>query len=101
MPLWPAFLDAPTSIDLRSAGIRTVLWATGYRRGYPWLHVPVLDERGEIRHDGGITPEPGLYVLGLAFLRRRKSAFIDGVGDDAEALAAHIAARLGHATAVA
>ena len=36
--------------------------------------VPVLDARGEIRHSGGVTPEPGLYVLGLHFLRRRKSS---------------------------
>jgi putative flavoprotein involved in K+ transport len=78
---------APTAIDLRAEGVRTVLWATGYRRSYPWLKVPVLDARGEIRHEGGITPEPGLYVLGLQFLRRRSSSWIDGVGDDARALA--------------
>ncbi len=85
---------APEEIDLRAAGIRTVLWATGYRRRYPWLHVPVLDAQGEIRHDGGVTPEPGLYVIGLPFLRRRNSSFLDGVGADARDLAAHIAERL-------
>jgi putative flavoprotein involved in K+ transport len=89
---WPA--PAPSAIDLRSAGITTVLWATGFRRRYPWLKEPVLDERGEIRHEGGVTPTPGLYVLGLQFLRRRKSAFIDGVGDDAVDLTEHIAGRL-------
>jgi putative flavoprotein involved in K+ transport len=77
------------------------LWATGFRRNYPWLKVPVLDERGEIRHLGGITSVPGLYVLGLQFLRRRKSAFIDGVGDDAADLAEHIAGRLEKQDAVA
>jgi putative flavoprotein involved in K+ transport len=85
---WP--VPAPTELDLRAEGIRTVLWATGFRRRYPWLKVPVLDERGEIRHRGGITEAPGLYALGLQFLRRRKSNFIDGVGDDAFELAAHI-----------
>jgi len=74
---------AERRVDLREAGIRTVLWATGYRRRYPWLHVPVLDARGEIRHDGGVTAQPGLYVLGLNFLRRRNSSFLDGVGADA------------------
>lgn len=93
-PLWPDFRDAATSIDLRSAGIGTVIWATGYRRSYPWLKVPVLDDRGEIRHNGGITAEPGLYVLGLHFLRRRNSSFIDGVGADAQAIAQHIAGHL-------
>jgi putative flavoprotein involved in K+ transport len=87
--VWPA--PAPTTLDLRQAGIRSVVWATGYGRAYPWLRVPVLDERGEIRHAGGVTAAPGLYVLGLYFLRRRKSSFIDGVGQDAMELAAHLA----------
>jgi len=89
--LWPA--EAPTGIDLRAEGIRTVVWATGFRRRYPWLEVPALDSRGEIRHEGGVTPAPGLYVLGLNFQRRRKSTFIDGVGDDARDLAEHLVAR--------
>ena len=76
--------------DLRAGGIRTIVWATGYRRSYPWLKVPVLDPRGEIRHRGGVTPAPGLFVLGMHFQRRRKSAFIDGVGDDARELAGRI-----------
>ena len=84
----------PTSLDLRAEGIRTVLWATGYRRRYPWLRLPVLDVRGEIRHSGGVTPEPGLYVLGLHFLRRRNSSFLDGVGADARDLAGHLARHL-------
>jgi putative flavoprotein involved in K+ transport len=90
--LWPA--PAPAAIDVRAEGIRSVVWATGFRRRYPWLKVPVLDGRGEIRHDGGITPLPGLYVIGLNFLRRRKSSFIDGVGQDALELVAHLAERL-------
>jgi putative flavoprotein involved in K+ transport len=89
---WPD--DAPDAIDLRGEGIRTVVWATGFRRAYPWLKVPVLDARGEIRHSGGVTPLPGLYVIGLFFLRRRKSSFIDGVGSDARELTAHLAAHL-------
>jgi putative flavoprotein involved in K+ transport len=89
---WPA--PAPVEIDLRDAGIRTVVWATGFRRHYAWLKVPVLDARGEIRHQGGVTPFPGLYVIGLYFLRRRKSSFIDGVGRDALELTAHLAAHL-------
>ena len=64
-----------------------MLWATGFRRLYPWLKVPVLDEAGEIIHEGGVTPAPGLYALGLRFLRRRNSNFIGGVGADAAALA--------------
>jgi putative flavoprotein involved in K+ transport len=74
-------------LDLGSAGVRTVVWATGYRRRYPWLRVPVLDACGEILHDGGVTAQPDLYVLGLNFLRRRNSSFLDGVGADARAVA--------------
>jgi putative flavoprotein involved in K+ transport len=78
----------PQAADL--AVPANVVWATGYRRDYSWLHVPVLDARGEISHFGGVTPARGLYVLGLRFLRRRSSNFIDGVGRDATDLAATI-----------
>ena len=84
----------PASLDLRAEGITTVLWATGFRRHHPWLEVPVLDERGEIRHDGGVADWPGLYVLGLPFLRRRRSTFLDGFGGDAADLAAHLVGHL-------
>ncbi len=85
-----------TRLNLRATGIRTVVWATGYRRCYPWLSVPVLDETGEIRNVGGVTPAPGLFVLGLPFMRRRSSTFIDGVGRDAEELAVEVARHLRH-----
>ncbi len=89
--------DAPAlGLDLASGEIKTILWATGYRPDYSWLHVPVLDRKGHIRHDGGVTPSPGLYLMGMQFLRRRKSALIDGAGDDARDLSAHLAAYLAH-----
>ena len=94
-PLWPAFVDAPHDLDLNAAGIDTIVWATGYRRTYPWLKIPLLDARGELMHDGGVTPCAGVYVIGLPFQRTRKSAFIDGVGADARVLTDHIARRLG------
>lgn len=89
---WPARYTpgaSPSRLEPVSDGIRTVVWATGFRRDYRWLRVPALDAAGEIRHDGGVTPLPGLYVLGLRFMRRRRSNFLDGVGLDAAALAAH------------
>jgi putative flavoprotein involved in K+ transport len=91
----PLHFDAsPTALDLAAEGIRTVLWATGYQRNYSWLKVPVLDAAGEISHAGGITASPGLYVLGLNFLRRRRPHFIDGVGFDAVELAQDIECHL-------
>jgi putative flavoprotein involved in K+ transport len=85
---------APTPVvgdlDLRAAGIRTVVWATGHRRSYPWLRLPVLDQHGEIRQHRGRTSIPGLYVLGQRFQHRRNSNFIGGVGRDAAFVADHI-----------
>jgi putative flavoprotein involved in K+ transport len=82
----------PLGLDFDRNGIRTIVWATGFRPDYSWLNVPVLDAKGNIRHDGGVVSEaPGLYVLGLTFLRRRKSSLIDGAGDDARELSAHLA----------
>jgi putative flavoprotein involved in K+ transport len=93
-PTWPAARDVTkTTVDLQADGIGTVLWATGFVRRYPWLEIPVLDARGEIVHRGGITPVPGLFVLGMQFQRRRNSAFIDGVGHDAAFLADRIVRR--------
>ena len=83
-------VSPPLGLDLKSGEIRTIVWATGYRPDYSWLDIPVLDAKDRIRHDGGVTAEPGLYVTGLQFLRRRKSALIDGVGDDAKELSAHL-----------
>ena len=85
----------PPAIDVRGLesvdGFDAVLWATGYKRSYPWLHAPVLDAGGEIRHTRGRTTARGLYVLGLQFMTRRNSSLIDGVGRDAEEIAAEIA----------
>jgi putative flavoprotein involved in K+ transport len=37
---------------------------------------------------------PGLYLMGIPFLRRRKSSLIDGAGDDARDLTVHLASFL-------
>lgn len=80
----------PLLVRLGSSGIKTVIWATGYHPEYPWLDIPVLDAKGRVRHDGGVTAVPGLYLIGTTFLRRRKSTFIDGAGDDARDISAHL-----------
>jgi putative flavoprotein involved in K+ transport len=83
------------SVDLSDGRIRTIIWATGFRPDYSWLDVPVLDAKGMVRHDGGVADSPGMYLLGLPFLRRRKSSLITGAGDDAQHLADHLAGYLG------
>ena len=84
----------PLGMDLAGGQIRTIIWATGFRPDYAWLNVPVLDRKGRIRHDGGVVESPGLYLMGIQFLRRRKSALIDGAGDDARDLSDHLASYL-------
>lgn len=73
--------------------VASVVWATGYAPDHGFLDLPVFDAKGRIRHDGGVVA-PGLYVMGLPFLRRRKSLHIDGAGSDARDLADHLEARL-------
>ena len=86
--------EAPLGLDLAAGKIKTIVWAAGYRPDYSWLDVPVIDRKGMIRHDGGVAEAPGLYLMGAVFLRRRKSTLIDGAGDDARELSAHLASYL-------
>ena len=80
-------ISAPDSLDLDAAGISTIVWATGHRRPYPWLDLPIRDRHGEICQYRGVTPVPGAYVLGQRFQHYRNSNFIDGVGRDAHYIA--------------
>jgi putative flavoprotein involved in K+ transport len=96
----PTRLDATPrlSLDLRREGFDTIVWATGYRSDYSWLEVPVVDRKGQLRHDGGVvTDAPGLYVLGTSVLRRRRSTYINGAAQDtfdiAQQLVSHLAGR--------
>ncbi len=94
----PAHTDVPaaaTTADLDR--VKTVIWATGFRPDYPWLEADLLDHKGAIVHDGGCMTRPGMFVLGLPFTRRRKSSFLDGVGPDAEFLAAAVHSHLDNA----
>ena len=84
----------PLAMNLGTGAIRTIIWATGFRPDYSWLGVPVLDRKGRVRHDGGVVEAPGMYLMGMQFLRQRKSALIDGAGDDARDLSAHLAGYL-------
>ncbi len=81
-------------LDLGSGEIRSIVWATGFRPEYGWLDVPVVDAKGQLRHEGGVVDRPGLYALGLPVLRRRKSTFICGIEDDARAVTEHLAGYL-------
>lgn len=85
---------APLTLDLTNGEIGSVVWATGFRPDLSWLHLPVFDDKGRLRHDGGVVDAPGVYFLGGTFLRRRKSSFIHGAADDTADLADHLVRHL-------
>ena len=93
-PVWEPDDDRPSEIDLRTAGITTVIWATGFGRDCRWIEVPVYDGRGYPTHRRGVTSCDGLFVLGLPWQHTWGSGRLSGVGDDAGYLADCIAAGL-------
>jgi putative flavoprotein involved in K+ transport len=84
-----------TFSDNTNLEVRSVIWATGFRLDHSWIHVPIFDERGGVMHQRGVTESPGLYLIGLPWQHTRGSALLGFVKDDAEYLAAQIAALSG------
>ena len=80
----------------RIADVANIVWATGYRPAFDWVHLDVFDQEGGPIHDRGISAEPGLYFIGLFFLSSLASSLVGGVGRDAEHIARHIDARTRH-----
>lgn len=80
-------------LDLGVAGVKSIVWATGFSSEYGWLKVDALDQAGRPKHQRGVSPEPGVYFLGLPWQSRRGSAFIWGVWHDAKYLADRISTR--------
>ena len=80
-----------SELNLASADISSIIWATGYVADYSWLKVDAFDEKGKPRHHRGVSGEPGVYFLGLPWLSRRGSTFIWGVWHDAKYIADQIA----------
>ena len=74
-----------TSLD--AAG---VIWATGYRSDYSWIHIPGVVGEGKVVHRRGVTEVPGLYFVGLSWQHTRGSALLGFVNDDAAYLAGRI-----------
>jgi putative flavoprotein involved in K+ transport len=85
--------QVPTELDL--ASFATVIWATGFRPAYRWLDPRAHGRHGRVDHDGGVASMPGLYLLGLPFLRRRRSNLLAGLGLDATELGQHLIEYLG------
>jgi putative flavoprotein involved in K+ transport len=95
IPADPHCVTSPVlEVNLKDAGITSIIWATGYVQDFSWVKIEAFDEKGRPRHDCGVSTVPGLYFLGLPWLSRRASSFIWGVWHDAKFLAEHIAERL-------
>ncbi|MES1952290.1 FAD dependent oxidoreductase [Salinisphaera sp. S4-8] len=85
--------DPILSLDMNTAGITSIVWATGFATDYSWLEVDAFDADGKPQHQRGISSQPGIYFVGLPWLSRRGSSFIWGVWHDAKHIADHIATR--------
>ena len=90
--------DPILTLDLAAAGISTIIWANGFRYDFNWIYLPIFangtQSSGRVPlHKRGITRVPGVYFLGLPWLHKLKSAFLNGVGEDAEHLAEQIAGK--------
>jgi putative flavoprotein involved in K+ transport len=84
----------PLLVGDRTLNVANVIWCTGFRPDFSWIHLPVFDEAGDPKHVRGVvSSEPGLYFVGLLFLYAAVSDVLPGVGRDAEHIAKHIASR--------
>jgi putative flavoprotein involved in K+ transport len=80
-------------LDLRAAGIRTVIWATGYAHDFSIVRVPVFDADGYPVQQRGVTRYPGLYFVGMPWLHNARSGLIFGVSEDAAYVVSHLVHR--------
>ena len=83
----------PDELDLGAAGITSILWASGFRPAYSWIELPLVADDGWAVQERGVTRHPELYLVGLNWLHKRKSALFCGVGEDAEHVVAHLVGR--------
>lgn len=79
------------ALNLAEAGVTSIIWATGFRQDFDWIKADAFDEKGAPIHQRGVSPEPGIYFLGLPWQSRRGSTFLWGVWHDAKFVADQIA----------
>jgi putative flavoprotein involved in K+ transport len=92
LPLPPARWKPADLLELKSAGVTSVIWCTGYKLDFDWVRLPVFGERGAPLQQRGVTSCPGAYFLGLNWMHKHKSSTLFGVGEDAAYIAKHMAA---------
>jgi putative flavoprotein involved in K+ transport len=82
-----------TQLDLKSAGIRSVIWAMGYSFDFSLVKLPVTDEFGFPQTDGGVTRHRGLYFAGMPWLNTQRTGILLGISEHARSIAEHITRR--------
>ena len=85
-----AHASTVTFADGSEVAVDAVVWATGFRLDHSFVQSPVFDDRGQVKHERGVTELPGLYFLGLPWQHTRGSALLGWVKDDAEFIAQRI-----------
>lgn len=95
LPILRDGFDLPliTELDLKAAGVTSLIWAMGYTYDFSLVRLPVCDEDGYPRQVRGVTDFPGLYFVGMPWIHTRKSGLLVGFGEDAEYIARRIASR--------
>jgi putative flavoprotein involved in K+ transport len=83
-------IDSPQKLGLREAKISTVIWATGHRFDFGWVHLPIFDSIGAPIQKRGVTSCQGVYFLGLHWMHTFKSGLLSFVGEDAAYLAGYM-----------
>jgi len=86
----PMRIKTRTELDVAREGIGSVIWTSGYRPEYGWVRFPVFDDMGFPIQTDGRTKVPGLYFMGVHWMRKLKSSILHGVGEDAEIVARQI-----------
>jgi putative flavoprotein involved in K+ transport len=80
-------------LDLKTAGITSIIWAMGYQFDYSLVKLPVVDVDGFPLQKRGVTNYSGLYFIGMPWLFKRQSSLLYGIGEDAEWITAAIAGK--------
>jgi len=88
-PVWEPRQER-SRLDVRQAGINSIIWCIGFEPDFSWLKAPIFDERGYPGHVRGVTAQPGVYVVGLPWLHTWGSGRFSGVARDAQYLAERI-----------
>ena len=85
--------ETTSALDANVANIGTVIWCTGYQSDFSWVEIAVFDDKGYPSHERGVTPNWGLYFLGLPWLYTWGSGRFSGIARDAVFLGDYIQTR--------